>query len=209
MALTKRTWLSSGICLGDEIFITGAFVGRVGESKNIPVIRIGNIAAMPEEPIDFSSPKRPAYLIETRSLGGISGSPVFLNLQPQRIRGRVEHGRPVKVRHIDSERLRDEIQFPYLLIGMIIGLHGGTYPTDFVSEDDTDGLIAPKDVEFNAGISVVITVQDIIDFLYSERLKQARRDTIGEKKKQSGYRPASARRGVVPSSDDANPKDTT
>jgi hypothetical protein len=72
---------------------------------------------------------------------------------------------------------------------MIIGLHGGTYPTDFVSEDDTDGLVIPKDLEFNAGIGVVITVQDIIDPLDSGRLKQTRIETM-EEKKQSGFCPA-------------------
>ena len=72
----KASW--SGISLGDEVFVAGAFVNRLGVQKNIPIIRIVNIAAMPEKSIEFVSPKRPVYLVETRSLGGISGSPVFL-----------------------------------------------------------------------------------------------------------------------------------
>jgi hypothetical protein len=38
-----------------------------GEKRNIPVIRVGNVAALPEEPL--SPLPVPAYLIETRSLG--------------------------------------------------------------------------------------------------------------------------------------------
>ena len=40
-----------GIGIGDEIFITGLFGYHPGAKKNIPIVRIGHIAAIPEEPI--------------------------------------------------------------------------------------------------------------------------------------------------------------
>src|SRR5437667_12877151 len=43
-----------GICLGDETFAIGLFRSHHGAQRNIPIIRIGNIAAMPEEPIKTS-----------------------------------------------------------------------------------------------------------------------------------------------------------
>jgi hypothetical protein len=195
----SESW--SGISLGDEVFIAGAFVGRVGYRKNIPIIRIGNIAAMPEEPIDFASPRRPAYLIETRSLGGTSGSPVFLNLQSQRSRG----PHPAGWTNTTTQESREPTIFPYLLIGMIISMHGGNYPDDFVSEVDTD-IQQAKDVEFNAGIAVALPISIISEIVTSGRAQKGQMARIDEKRKISGVRPASSR----PESDatpatDANP----
>jgi hypothetical protein len=68
---------------GDEVFIAGLFTKHSGKTKNIPIIRIGNIAAMAEEPVyPRWCPGHPmeAYLIEARSIGGLSGSPVFVNV---------------------------------------------------------------------------------------------------------------------------------
>jgi hypothetical protein len=189
-----------GLCLGDEVFICGAFVGRVGYRKNIPVVRIANIAAMPEESIDFASPRKPAYLIETRSLGGTSGSPVFLNLQSERIRRR-EHGYRVGITNTQTQSSTTHLIFPYLLLGMIIFIHGGSYPHDFVSEDDTS--VHPReDAEFNAGIAVALPVAAIIDLLNSPKAKEARVREIEKKRKQSGARPASAIRHIVTENDD-------
>jgi hypothetical protein len=190
-----------GLCLGDEVFICGAFVGRVGYRKNIPVVRIANIAAMPDEPIDLASPRKPAYLIETRSLGGTSGAPVFLNLQSQRI-ARQQHAYQVGISPAnDPLNYKTHLIFPYLLIGMFIYFHGGNFSQDFVAEDDSE--IHPlKDADFNAGIGVALPVSLIIDLLDSDKAKAARMVEIDRKRKQSGARPASAIRHI-PSDHDA------
>lgn len=66
--------------LGDEVCVPGLFTSHYGKERNIPVIRIGNIAAMPEEPVETEYGLMEAYLIEARSIGGVSGSPVFVRL---------------------------------------------------------------------------------------------------------------------------------
>jgi hypothetical protein len=204
-----------GMCLGDEVFICGAFVGRVGYRKNIPVVRIANIAAMPEEPIDFASPKHPAYLIETRSLGGTSGSPVFLNLQEHRVRRRAHGYRVGMTRSTPDNQEQTSIThliLPYLLLGMFISFHSGNYLHDFVAEEDSE--IHPlKDVDFNAGIGVTLPVSIILDLLGSSAAKEARMKEIDEKKRRSGVKPASAIRHIsseydanaVPPANDVNP----
>ena len=183
-----------GVTLGDEIFIPSAFVGRVGENRNIPVIRIGNIAAMPEEPIEAASPRRAAYLIETRSLGGVSGAPVFVNLQQVRsTRAPVATAgmrKPPPDRFPRSDDAR--VSFPYVLLGMLLGAHSGQYADDFVSEADTD-IVVPKDVDFNAGISVVLPTWDILDFLGSKELGDMRAKEAEERRDASGYRASSGR----------------
>ena len=64
---------------GDLVFMTGLFTKLAGLSKNLPIVRMGNIAMMPDEKV----PTRAfgdieAYLIEARSIGGLSGSPAFV-----------------------------------------------------------------------------------------------------------------------------------
>lgn len=68
------------ISIGDETFVVGLFSKHHGETRNIPIIRVGNISAMPEEQIKIRNGTIDAYLIETRSFGGLSGSPVFVSL---------------------------------------------------------------------------------------------------------------------------------
>jgi hypothetical protein len=64
--------------VGDEVFITGLFTKVTETSQNIPIVRIGNIAMMPDERIPFYKGMYEAHLIESRSIGGLSGSPVFV-----------------------------------------------------------------------------------------------------------------------------------
>jgi hypothetical protein len=193
-ALTKDNPSKYGVTLGDEIFFPSAFVGRVGENKNIPVIRIGNIAALPEEPVEQASPRHAAYLIESRSLGGVSGAPVFVNLQAWRstqplkpIQG-VKAGTPTGVPITNKDRRQT---LPYVMLGMVLGAHSGQYADDFVSETDTD-IAVPKDADFNAGISVVLPAWEVVGFLKSDPLAQPRIRETQERQSMSGYKPSSA-----------------
>jgi len=66
---------------GDEVFSIGLYSRYKGTSRNVPVVRVGNVATMeqPDIPTKLGE-KTKAYLIESRSIGGLSGSPVFVNL---------------------------------------------------------------------------------------------------------------------------------
>jgi hypothetical protein len=181
------------VALGDEVFIPGAFVGRIGERRNIPIVRIANIAAMPEEPIAHGSPRRTAFLIETRSLGGASGSPIFVNLGPSTKGQRPPAPAPYVNRNSDQTgHPRASLVMPYLLVGMVLGSHSGQYAEDFLSEDDSD-IKPPKDADFNAGISVAMTAEDIVDFVTNDpELKKRRGIVLDDLRKAAGYRPSSA-----------------
>ena len=77
--MSDDTFTQGKIGLGDEVYITGLFKGVAGSKRNQPIVRIGNIAMIPTEPIpteDFGNIE--AYLIEARSIAGLSGSPVFV-----------------------------------------------------------------------------------------------------------------------------------
>jgi hypothetical protein len=48
-----------------------------GRQKNSPTARFGNIAQMPNEPVIIKRFEQECFLVEARSIGGYSGSPVF------------------------------------------------------------------------------------------------------------------------------------
>jgi hypothetical protein len=66
------------IGVGDEVFITGLFTEVQETTKNIPIVRTGTVAMIPGEKIPFGDSLIEAYLVESRSIGGLSGSPVFV-----------------------------------------------------------------------------------------------------------------------------------
>jgi hypothetical protein len=70
------------IGLGDEVCIPALFTRGTGRRLNLPSVRMGALALMPTEPVRTRSGAveidMEAYLIEARSLGGLSGAPVFV-----------------------------------------------------------------------------------------------------------------------------------
>jgi len=69
---------------GDETYMIGRFVGHDGKQRNLPSVRFGNISMMPNEPIYHGTRgiNQESFIVETRSLSGYSGSPVFVYNQP-------------------------------------------------------------------------------------------------------------------------------
>lgn len=82
--LTDQLAASEDIGVGDDLFMTGLFTRVPGAERLQPVVRVGSIAAMPGEPVPTKYGPTRAYLIEARSTGGLSGSPVFVALGPTR-----------------------------------------------------------------------------------------------------------------------------
>src|SRR5262249_24353303 len=66
---------------GDDVFLVGRLVTLAGRQKNSPVARFGNISMMPdqEEPVlREDGTEQVGFLIDSKSLSGFSGSPVFV-----------------------------------------------------------------------------------------------------------------------------------
>jgi hypothetical protein len=53
------------LSVGDELFLPGLFVNHYGRQRNIPIVRTGNIAALPEERVLTEMGLIDAYLAET------------------------------------------------------------------------------------------------------------------------------------------------
>ena len=78
MFIKEESFEEKGIGVGDEIFIAGLFNKVIETSHVMPIIRMGNVAMIPGEKIPNGNSLIEAYLIESRSIGGLSGSPVFV-----------------------------------------------------------------------------------------------------------------------------------
>jgi hypothetical protein len=126
--------------IGDELVIPGLFVHRKGEQRNIPIVRMGTIAAQAEEPIyaemaENDIQKIDAYLVEIRSIGGLSGSPVLIHRYEKN-----EEGEQTSV---------------WALLGLMHGHYEDPFP-----------MTVPQSKQYlNAGIGVVVPADDIAKVL--------------------------------------------
>lgn len=77
--ITNELMKKEDVGIGDDTFMIGRFISHEGKQQNTPAIRFGNIAMMPGEKIvPEEGLAQESFLVETRSLPGYSGSPVFL-----------------------------------------------------------------------------------------------------------------------------------
>lgn len=161
---TDEILTANRVGVGDDVFLPGLFVNHAGTERNLPIMRLGNIAAMPVEPVATQIGALPAYLVEARSIGGLSGSPVFVNvglirLPPQTV--------------LLSTRGEGEAPVPdFLLMGLVHGHFARRpVPTDAVA----DGL---SEETINMGIAIVLPAERIRDVLEHPRF-QAHREAVG------------------------------
>jgi hypothetical protein len=85
LAATANVMAEQQIGVGSEVAFAGLFVNHHGRQRNEPVVRFGSICAMPAEPVSTEVGDIEAYLVESRSVGGLSGSPVFVDVGTYRI----------------------------------------------------------------------------------------------------------------------------
>jgi hypothetical protein len=164
--MTPEIVVSEEVGVGNEVFIAGLFHRHFGQKNNIPVIRVGNIAAMPSEKVKTRRGPIDAYLIEVRSIGGLSGSPVFLPLGTRRsMTGLV----------ISPGQLQR-----YYLLGLMHGhfdVREDDLVDEFLSEDDT----SPKSV--NMGIAVVVPIEKVMETILQPNLVDWE-DSLERKKRE-------------------------
>lgn len=130
--------------VGDEVFVVGLFHHHAGERRNIPVIRVGNIAALAEEKVKTDLGLMEAHLIEARSIGGLSGSPVFLNLGV--------------VRYFGGQMRNAKKDLHHSLFGLI----HGHFDENFIAADAEDAFgVSPSRV--NTGIAIVAPMEKIFE----------------------------------------------
>ncbi|SRR6266404_476458 len=176
---TEDVIRKENIGIGDDIFAVGLFNQKWGEERNAPIMRTGIIAAMPDEPLEAFDDEgevignRKAYLIEIRSIGGLSGSPVYVSLDLWR-------NHPEEELRIDLTKGDFKLRRHRYLLGMISS-HWDLKRQDSAQDDVIpDKLIAAAtdDEEIdrlNTGIAIVTPIQEVLDIINSDALMAVRK----------------------------------
>ena len=157
------------IGVGDEVYVAGLFTRITDTAKNQPVVRTGHIAMMPDEKIPFAELGMiDAYLIETKSFGGLSGCPVF-------------------VRHTVSIPLTEEPNGPP--IGKFKRLYGGGSSYLLGSmighwrvPDEADPALKEA---LNLGFAAVVPIYKIIEVLHHPELVEMRKAEMEAEEKKA------------------------
>jgi hypothetical protein len=167
--------------VGDETFAPGLFVQSAGNNRNLPIVRFGNVARMPgEEMIFLDTIQRGrvairAYLVETHSWGGFSGSPMFwhfeYNIAAALTAMRAVNTAPspldVMTRAPHPEKIEVVTNRGYATA--LLGLVSGHYDIPLKSKDQS------VETAINAGIAVVTPAQNVRELLM-------RPDLVNERK---------------------------
>ena len=154
--LTDEIISSKRIGTGDEVFITGLFAHLTGSSRDLPIVRMGNVAMLPEEPVPTSIGNIEAYLIEARSIGGLSGSPAFV-----------------------VQTTPPEIGTFYLL-----GLMHGHWDIPPMAKNDQVMTDGDEYRQVNMGIAIVIPAKEILEVINQTGLAEARKRRDEQLKKE-------------------------
>lgn len=161
--LTSAIIEDEDIGVGDEVHFVGLYTNHFGQDRNIPVVRIGNISSMPtDEPFQTEHGYIHGYLVEAHSLGGSSGSPVFVGLPPSRaIEGEVKLSKQA-----------------WYLCGLICGHWTAENPEDAIANSKAERGTA----RINTGISIVIPAQRIFEIINAPELSAERKKIAEEYK---------------------------
>ena len=179
------------IGVGDEVVAIGLYTSHYGVTKNIPVTRIGNIALLPEEPVRIPGGHyADAYLIELRTIAGLSGSPVFVNTPT------------VQVRDGQLKYVKDGIPEALNPLGVLVAYHVVESAEDQVGvpryqgQEDA-GTIRDSIDQRNTGFGVVIPIEHILDLVelpeFQEKTRAKYETDIKEIEKRGAVRFINAR----------------
>jgi hypothetical protein len=180
------------IMVGHEVFFVGLFSQHAGTARNLPIARFGHVSRTPIEPVrvrraDGTTEAIDGYLVEARSWGGHSGSPVFWYYPGvQIIYVPAPPGGPQAEPLNRAERRRQKsLPQPQNIpisreMGIIalLGLVSAHFdiPQAALTEGDVYGRIVTP---LNAGMAVVTPAHKIAELLRSEDVATERNEYSG------------------------------
>lgn len=162
---TRERLAELNIGIGDEIFAAGLFTKAAGTTKNFPIVRHGNIAMMPDEQIETDLGYTDVYLVEMRSLGGLSGSPVFV--------------RPTINTRISEQRGGVKNSFSMGHAGTLLGLIHGHWDVK-ESEMNKASFMNDRKHGVNYGIAIVVPAIKILETINRPELVKIRMEAERE-----------------------------
>lgn len=158
--LDNKTVERYNIGIGDDVFVVGRFINHEGKQQNNPSLRFGHIAQMNNNPIlikrGFSYFEQECFLVEARSIGGYSGSPVFLELSSF-------YSRPERTEPSPNRRW---------LLGVDCAYLNNRLP---VRDKNGDPIQQEYHVESNTGMMPVIPAWKLTEMIDSNLLIESRK----------------------------------
>lgn len=195
LILTNERIAALDTGLGDFTYTIGLFRLLHGERRNLPIVHSGHIALMPSDekiPVrDWrsSASKKPVfvsgYLVETNSLRGLSGSPVY-------VRPWITNNNAFKL-HGEAVNLILPRSTVYLL---------GVWQASWdAPPDEVMAVETGRDVQVSVGMGIVVPAQRIIEILEMDKVKRLREENM------AFVVPAASLDSVAPAAvpNDANP----
>lgn len=169
---------------GDECFMLGRFMTKDGLQRNQPSARFGNISMLPQEPFEIQTDLWvDAFLVETRSQAGYSGSPVFVYRKHMTTEMPVREVSAYK-RSVTKIDLPGREEYDIRLLGIDFA-HLPNLAS--VSQTDDSGRIVvarqhpliPKDarVELGSGMLAVVPAWQLVEMLNRPDVKSVREAT--------------------------------
>jgi hypothetical protein len=145
---------ASPVGIGSPIYFPGLFSQQYGDTKNIPILRVGNLATSTIQAVTTTrTGALNAYLVEARSIGGISGSPVFVDFSS------------------GTNRENDKGPKGLYLLGIVHGHWDiGDGQSDSVTSEDM--FLTQRSI--NMGIAIVVPADDVKEVLAHEMFEKAR-----------------------------------
>jgi len=179
--ITKDIIQKERIGAGDDVFMVGRFIGYDGKQQNEPTVRFGNLSI--SSPVPITHPrgsKQESFLIETRSLAGYSGSPVFVHILPMSLRAPSGGWAKLQDRNWEDNN-------PYMYRGpWLLGVDWGHkhYMETVREKNGEDEIAEGWKVPVNSGITCVVPAWKLLELLNIDEVAQAREDEYEKVKKQ-------------------------
>lgn len=165
------------IGLGSDVFMVGRFMDHDGGLTNVPSVRFGNVAVMPQnikQPTGAAD--LPSFILDLHSRTGFSGSPVYVFYSQTKTR----QGGTLQLVH-DSPMVR------------LLGVHWGQFPERWeigkehrvkVRQKESGSTTGePAVAEFVKGFSgmtLVVPAEAILELLDMPKLRETRDAVIAE-----------------------------
>lgn len=180
----KETWWSNkagkyGAGIGDFCYTVGLFRVLSGSKQNLPVVHFGTIArpiyGSDDEPIPIKDWRDPAgkktiltnaYLVESQSLSGLSGAPVFVRTTNHHVSKENIEANP----NFSLHELGDAIAMWHI---HLIGIWQGAWDApvgDILSTERGKGARVP------VGMGVVVPIDHVHYILANEELTRMRKN---------------------------------
>ena len=198
--IDKSTIAYLNIGPGDEAFVVGRFINHEGRQRNIPSARFGCIAQMPWEPIpqDRQHGQSPfmqeSFLVEARSIGGYSGSPVFVYIPIFSDRTGVEDWYPPNdlTKLVEKEWGNTKAHGPWLL-GIDWG-HLNDWSPVYNASGRPINPGHPQDmqVKANTGMMTVVPAWKLAEMLDGELFSDKRRQEMETARQKETQSPSAA-----------------